>query len=250
MPEGGEREVGDLGGDGFGVGDDGRAELGEQFSDLGRVLGDFFVGEGAIVWEVKALGREEALPKVEFADEYGEGSIHSFVTFEGTHFFYPYSEFGKDRILLVGGVSTELWVAFAPKELAESGRRGGIEEEEQPGGSGDVEGAWGVVEGDAGFEVFAGVIVEYEGSAFFGIVEALKVIDEGSREWNEFTVAVEAFVHDAFEIGFGDKRVFGGGCREEPVFHLVELGVAGGVAVLEIGGVVADEVFGELAKEN
>ncbi len=84
-----------------------------------------------------------------------------------------------------------------------------------------MEGAGGVVEGDARFEMFAGVVVEDEGSALVGVVEVLQVVDEGAREGDEFSVSVEALVHDAFEVGLGDEGVLGGVGREEAVLHLV-----------------------------
>ncbi len=52
VAEGGEGEVGDAGRDGFRVGDDGGAELGEEPADLDGVVGDLFVGEGAVFGEV------------------------------------------------------------------------------------------------------------------------------------------------------------------------------------------------------
>ena len=120
MAEGRYREVPDVGGNRFGVGDDSGAVFQKKVVGESAVGFDFGIGEGPSFGYMQTVGRKERLPDIAFADHDSEGRIDMFVAVFRFELLNSNSHFSENRVLFVSGLRAELRVAFTAKLFAEA----------------------------------------------------------------------------------------------------------------------------------
>ena len=234
MAERGGREVADLFRQRFGRGDESRAERDEDFADARGIAGDGGEVEGAGRDDRFERRAQQLLPGVGLADDEGERRLDALVLRESEDTLHAGLHLGEDAVLLVdASLERELRVFDADELGLEAGVGGGVEEEDQAARGRDVHRAGRVMDVDARFEVFAGVVVQDDRGLVALLARSAERVDERTGQGDHAAEAGELLVGRAFEGRLAEQRVLRRGRGEERVAHLIEQHVAAGVAVLE-----------------
>ena len=265
VTEGGDGDVEDFLGEVFGGGDDFGGDFQEEFTeafgdafdafhvDHGQVGFAFGVGEDGVGGDV--FFGHEGRPDVGFGDEDEEGAVVFLVGGEAGVFADAHGGFGEDGFLAEGleGSGDLGVVGDGFGALAEARILGGVEEEHEDFGAGEVAGHGGEGGVLADAVVFAGVVVEAHNTAKAGAEGGAGVVGGGVEAEQEGFGKLGFLAADgdgAVEITLGagffkDDGAFGVFGEEEGFFVAVVDPVGLFIAIGKDDG----ELFGEALAE-